>query len=442
MTYQPAKDIWEVNEILDYDEALPVEDPRYVATEEGRGNFSFRALLRTFGVNEREMRLERPTPRRYLVFCGHRGCGKSTELTRLARKLNGPQLFLVVFLDATRDLDFHNLQYPDVLMGLAKALFEKLEKCGISIDQVFLTRLEKWFSERIEKHEEIKIFASEIKAGAKGQIGIPLVGKLFAAITNSFKSNSTYKDELRTVIKNSFKEFADAFNLLIGAVEEVLQSSQQGRKLLFVVDGTDRLRDDDRQRFFINDAYQLQAIEANFIYCCPIELLHEGNQVQPIFKHVVLPMIKLEEKGKPHEAGYRVMRQMALRRADKCLFQNEETLDRAIEYSGGNPRELLRILQTAFTHADDDLFDEKAIDRAIGDLAVDFKRFLEPEDYRILAAVDLGMERNWDSQRENFLLYNLALMEYNSFYRRSHPVIRGLDEYKKSSKELEKRRAT
>ncbi len=122
------------------------------------------------------------------------------------------------------------------------------------------------------------------------------------------------------------------------------------------MDGTDRLRDDDRQRFFIKDAYQLQSIEANFIYCCPIELLHEGNQVQPIFKHTVLPMIKLEEEGKRSEAGYRVMRRIALRRTDMGLFQDEQALDRAIEHSGGNPREFLRILQTAFTHADDDLF--------------------------------------------------------------------------------------
>ena len=94
-----------------------------------------------------------------------------------------------------------------------------------------LSRLEKWFTERIEKHEKTKDYAAEIKAGVTAKHGIPFLAELFAQLTTSFKMGSTYKEELRTVIRNSFSEFALAFQQLIDAANDQVTSSGKGKSI-------------------------------------------------------------------------------------------------------------------------------------------------------------------------------------------------------------------
>jgi energy-coupling factor transporter ATP-binding protein EcfA2 len=383
---------------------------------------------------DKDHRLRFKPERVYTVFCGHRGCGKSTELRRLKSLLHAPERFFVVFLDTLIELDINNLQYSDILMGLAKKLFDELEDASIPIDQVLLGKLQGWFAERIENHEKTKDFATEVKAGIKADAGVPFFAKLFGAITNSFKINSTYKEELRQIIKNSFSEFADSFNALIEVAEAQISYHNKGQKLLFIVDGTDRLAQEDSQRFFIADVHQLQLIESNFIYCAPIHLLYESEHIGSLFQCFVLPMIKLGDKRseKPEGEGLACLKKMLYQRADRSLFDTGETVDYLIQYSGGNPRHLLRLLHYAFQFAEKDQYDKPAAEKAVAQLATDFRRILEAEDYALLYQIDHECdEANINSERAQRLLFNLALLEYNSFWWRSHPAIRTLMAYRK-----------
>ena len=290
-----------------------------------------------------------------------------------------------------------------------------------------------WFDERVEKHEATKEYAMEVKAGAKGEVGIPFVSKLFASVTNSFKTNSTYKEELRRVLKNSFSEFADAFNQLIVASEEALTEANKGKKLLFLVDGTDRLNQEDSERFFIHDVNQLQLIESLFVYCSPISLIYRQNIVNENFGHVFkLPMIKLHEKDStsPIQEAYQTMRDVVYRRADSSLFDSEETLDLMVEHSGGHPRDLLRLLDYTFEFASGDKFDSRAAKKAVKALATDYRRILDADDYRILREIDGSPAREGrGSDRTRHLLFNLVLLEYNDYWWQSHPVVRTLPGY-------------
>lgn len=355
--------------------------------------------------------------------------------------LNRPDLFFVVFLDATAELDVNNLNYTDVLMGLAKALFGQLADQKIPISKNRLKALDSWFFQQIKTQVDSQDFAASVKAGGSARLSLPFVAKLFAKITNRFKINSTYKDELRRVIQNSFSDFAAAFNGLIEDADENLQKMNKGRKLLFIVDGTDRLKGQDSEHFFIHDTHQLQLIRANFIYCGPVHLLYENNQIQQVFKPYILPMIKLTEpKGETYQAGYRVLKDMILKRVDASLFDSVNTRKRIIEFSGGSPREVIRLLRYVLTNSKTDRFDEEAVDGAIHELAVDYQRFLQPEDYHILHAIDNDLNPDWEMERENSLLYNLALLEYNGdYWRRPHPVIRTLKGYQQAVSESKKK---
>lgn len=433
MTYQPPKSIWEVSQKLRFDEPLEADDPRFVETQTARGDFDMKQLYRQLGIDPRNFEMKQEPSNVYALFCGHRGCGKSTELRRVAKQLDQPDKFCVILLDAVRWLDTNNLQYADVLLALAYRLLERADHEGLVLEPVWLTRLENWFNERIEKHEATRELAADIKAGAEVSSGVPFLGRIFATLTNSLRINSTYKEEVRTVVKNSFSDFAEAFNQLIAETEAKLKEYQRGRKLLFIIDGTDRLSGADSRRFFVEDSHQLKLIRGNFMYCAPIHLIYEGNQIGQIFPFIFkLPMIKLTEKGSPDriETAYQVMRDMIFRRADPSLFQPVAIVDQLIQYSGGHPRDLLRLLSYAFGAAEGDQFDQAAVTKATKQLATDYRRLLDTGDYPLLREVDrAGAEHHQNSERVRYLLFNLALLEYNAYWWQSHPVIRTLPGY-------------
>lgn len=67
-------------------------------------------------------------------------------------RLNQPDTFFSVLLDAASSLDPNNLQYQDVLIGLATKLLEQLPD-GVTIHDVHLSKLRSWFDERLLSHE-------------------------------------------------------------------------------------------------------------------------------------------------------------------------------------------------------------------------------------------------------------------------------------------------
>lgn len=432
MTNQTANTFWEIPHNLKYDEPIDDNSPFFVDTEVARGNISFNDIYKSLCLDPNSMSFKSTPPERvYQLFLGHRGCGKSTELRRLSHKLHHPERFFVVFLDAVNKLDVNNLRYADILLALAASLLAELEQAQIKLPDDSIQPLLNWFDERVQKHESTKDYAAEIKTGVQAEGGIPYLAKLFAAITTSFKINSTYKIEVRTVVTNSFSEFASAFNVLLANVVDVLAKENKANSVLFIIDGTDRLGEDDSLRFFINDGYQLQQIEGNFIYCAPIQLPNEKAQVNEMFKTFILPMVKVREKydQTPQAEAYQALRELVYKRINKNLFDTETTVDYLITYSGGNPRHLIRLLDYAYIAATGECLDKDAAENAVKHLANDLQRILNTEDYDLLVRIDNSDDNGINDDKVRRLLYNLALLEYNAYWRLSHPAVRTLKAY-------------
>lgn len=325
-----------------------------------------------------------------------------------------------------------------MFLALAESLVSVLNERGLELERKHVERLEQWFTQRIETHAETKDFAAEIKVGAKVEGGLPFLGKLFAACTNAFKSNSTYKSELRKVVQNSFSEFSAAFNLLIRGAEESLQKGGYAGHVLFVVDGLDRLNSEDALRLYVNDVYQLQQIDGVFLYVAPIHMLYSSNAVNQAFHTFKLPMIKLREKNSdvPIQAGYEALRDLVFKRADPSLFEGVEVVDLLIESSGGHPRDLLRLLNYSYESSTGDRIDQKAASAAVRRMASDYRRLIGEEDYALLRDIDDSPPRHApNNARVQELLHNLVVLEYNDYWWNSHPVVRALPGYVEAARE-------
>lgn len=77
----------------------------------------------------------------YILFGGHRGCGKSTELRALSRDLAGINRYFVVFVDALMALDINNLRYSDIALAPSEALINRLNDENIDVPDIYIDDL-------------------------------------------------------------------------------------------------------------------------------------------------------------------------------------------------------------------------------------------------------------------------------------------------------------
>lgn len=435
MPYRPPTDILEVLSQIEYENALPAGDPRYVDTREARGSQkTLDRLARKFGLWLSDGRFV-PPAQKHVLFFGHTGSGKTTELRHYAGELSGPGKFFIAEVDITVTLDRNNLQYADTLMAMAQSLLRRLSDQGVALPEDALEELRKWFDERVLSAEESKELSAEIRSGTKAKLGLPFLIELFTAFTTAFRANATYKESLRRTIRNSFTQLANAFNTLLHRTEAVLEPKGLGKRVLFIIDGTDKLRGEDTRRFFVEDAEQLLAIAGHVVYTAPLGLKYEGGLTGKLDGDLMLPMIKLRARGgAPYQAGRRAMRDILLLRVAEALFASDNEIQALIEHSGGHPRELLRLLKLCCEFVEGATIDAATVGLAITQLASEYRRFLEPEDYTALASIDTDPVHAGNDERTRKLLYNLALLEYNDgTWRRSHPVVRTLEGYRRAA---------
>ena len=430
MAYAPPKSILEVLQKIEFEEALEPNDARYVDTRAARGSQqTLGRLAKKFGLSLGDGAFY-PATTRHVLFFGHTGSGKTTELRHYAQELSGPDRFFIVEVDITTELDRNNLQYADVLMAMARKLVERLQAEQVALSTAAIKDLEGWFQDHVLSETKSKELSAALETGVKAEPGIPLIASLFSKFTAAFKSNVTYKDELRRIVRNAFTQFATTFNRFLRSTEATLNAAGRGKRVLFIVDGADKLRGEDTRAFFVHDAEQLLAIECAVVYTAPLSLKYEGNLTNKLDADLVLPMIKLDDRdGKPFATGRDAMRQILVRRADRSIFETDAEINRLVDYSGGHPRELLRLLKLCCEVAESKI-DAAAVSKAVELLASDYRRFLEPEDYGILATADHDNVHLGNDERTRKLMHNLALLEYNDgSWRRSHPVVRTLEGY-------------
>lgn len=427
------KDFWEVKQKgnLKFNDALKPKDKRYVNLNEARGQDVYNRLLRPLGFdNNFNPRMIDNKENYYILFCGHRGCGKSTELNCISEKLHRSDGYFVVRCNIVEDLDINNIEYVDILFLVAQKIVENLENTGISIDRKYIEDMNNFFTERIITHVKEKGFNASFTAGAKAEIGF--LAKLFAEFTTAFKTNSTYRDEVRKLVKNQFSIFKTAFNRMLAEINLKLEENNKGKSLLVTVDGTDKLSREDCDHIFIDHAAQLTQLETNFIYVVPIHMVYESNHIKNFYENpFVLPNVILNDKeGKPVPLGMDAMKDLVYRRIHPDLFDSEKTVEYIINMSGGHIRELIHILQEAFNASDTEKFDIESVKKGIKQLEADYMRFLKTDDYKRLAKLEKDEDNESDDIMKN-LLFNSVVLEYDDYWRRINPIIKESDEFKR-----------
>ena len=186
------RDLLGVNASVNYKEALTLGDPRYESTALARAERFEREFYRTFNYAKKSREVKLPAQhRQHVLFFGHVGCGKSTELAQLCAELNRPTAYWVVRVDLLNLIDPNDARYCDVWLAVAEQLVEALQHDQVPVEPVVLDRLERWFTERVLVTEQIKDFAADVRAQVGASGGLPLICKLLANFTSAISGKAS-----------------------------------------------------------------------------------------------------------------------------------------------------------------------------------------------------------------------------------------------------------
>jgi len=327
------------------------------------------------------------------LFTGHIGCGKSTELLRLANDLR-QEGFHVVYFESSQDLEMGDVDISDILMAIARRVseslleFEQLQFEKPRGLQGLLSGAAKLLQTEIELSAEAslpgfgKVSANTEDGSFNADLGIPGLGQVSAntqegvslvalgigKITAKAKNSPELRSKLREYLEVRTTNVLEAINseLIEPGIARLKERGKKG--LVVIVDNLDRVERKPKpwgrpqpEYLFVDRGEQLRQLNCHVVYTIPLALLYSNdlNQLASRFNAdpAVLPMIPvLRRDSSEHTEGMTLMRKMILARAYPTLsevereakitelFDASSTFDQLCKISGGHVREILRIL--------------------------------------------------------------------------------------------------
>lgn len=303
-----------------------------------------------------------------MLFSGHIGCGKSTELLRLKFELE-TEGFHVVYFESSEDLEMADVDIGDFLLSVARRVIQSLSSVKIAETNRLNELLQGAWNVLNADVEGVKL-----KLPGIGDVGVTTEGEKFSLafgigeITARTKSDATLRHRLNQYLGPQKTKLLEAINKEI-LEPAIYKLKQQGKKgLVVIIDNLDRV--DSRAKYwgrpqqeylFIDQGEYLTKLSCHVVYTMPLALKFSsdyGNLMQRFPDDPkVLPMVPVQLlDGSSCEEGMVLLRQMVLARAFPDLnpfqrlrnitqiFDNLDSLDRLCRVSGGHVRDLLRLL--------------------------------------------------------------------------------------------------
>ncbi len=418
----------------------------YVDFKDLRGEFQEKLVMNALNVRRKNNAYvfddaANKTNKTLLFLAGMRGSGKTSELAKYARLIHSPQCFFVVTCNVDLELDMDNVQYMDILIFQLEKLLQKAAEVDLDFDDSILNSMRKWFHDRVLEinktfalsgglEVETGIGQDETPISVKGILGklLGITAKLKAELSGNYERAET----IRETFQRRFNDFALKFNTFIEQTNDQLRREGKAREVLFIVDGLEKtLSAETRQKIILLESNRLRQIKANTLFTLPIELMKEEQKIKKFADEVIsFPFVKIIERdGTPVPEAIKRFEEFVQKRIDTALFDSQETIRFAIQFSGGSPRQLLNILEQAAWQVDDSqtVINRTNVEKAVQKLGNSYARYLEPEQWQKLADIKRMLEKGQDIGFDPViqdLLEKEIIFEYNDgTYKRVNPLL-------------------
>ena len=413
MNWQKAQNLDDAWSNFDPFYPLPSGSPFYVKRDDSPLDRMKRALLRTHN-----------TPQQYF-FSGFTGCGKSTELNRLAVDTELQKKFFVVKFSVRDTCDPNSLNYVDVLVAMGAKIFETYTNQGGRLDQGIYREVKTW-GQRVEERIQEKGVQSLVEAESGGGVEIPKwIANFFLRLTGRIQTEHSSRSIIRETLEPTLTELLSKINLISAGI-----LNKQKKPVLVLVDDLDKALEEDALKLFKANLSALQQPNFYVVYTVPVWIFYsaEFSAIQPPHASI-LPNIKLHPKAnrtKQDSAGYQVMKEFILRRMSEDLI-SQPALKYAAQRSGGVLRELARLLQISIDSAierEAAKVERSDVERAVHELRNEYRRILSEADYEALKEIHANCAYE-GIDRIRHLLERLLVLEYEneSNWFDVHPVL-------------------
>ena len=369
---------------------LPANSPFHVERKGKPLNILKRALLRQ----------HRQSPKYF--FSGHRGCGKSTELNRLAADGDVNEKFFIVKYSVKEVCDVNNLNYVDVLFSIGAQLYLQYIDSGKELKPELIEQLEGW------KHSIEKISEEETSIAATVEGGLRT---FFLSALARIRAEDTTRKMIREIIEPRLSDLIDKINHIIANIE-----SNEKKKVLVLIDDLDKPRLEQAKEIFYNNQTAITQPICHIVYTVPISIFFTQEFAAIRESRFFLPNVKLHsrnDRNSKDKEGYGLMKQFIFNRMKAELIQ-PYALDLAITMGAGVFRETARIMQISADSAienDRDQIIEEDVKRAEREIRSDFRRILKTEDYTTLKEICKDNDIH-GIEKIGRLLHNLSVLEY------------------------------
>jgi hypothetical protein len=305
-------------------------------------------------------RIEWATVESLQLFSGFRGTGKTTELFRLRRELEG-RGYVVLYANA---LDYlspsEEVDIVAVLMSVAGAFGEQVQRLpgGESLSGTFWQRIGDYF-----KHTSVEIaeVTPRLEAGAPAAA---ILGDLKASLDLkiAIKTSPSFRQKLQSFLSNRLGELKKQVNAFVEEGVKCIREQNKDVPVVFLFDQFEQLRGSRS-----NEQAVIQSVErlfANHLDMLRLPLVHVIYTVPPwlqftlpgAFSIETLPCVRLwnnDAKRTSYVPGHALLLDAIVRRFGRATFDHvfgpspagNTMADRLVTLSGGHFRDLLRLFR-------------------------------------------------------------------------------------------------
>lgn len=361
------------------------------------------------------------------LLLGHRGCGKSTELNRMAEKLSAAGYY-VKTVHCSMDLDLLNIVYSDLFILMGEALLKIAEELECEMEQTLLESIKNFWYEGSETVVAQEVGAASIEAGMS--VGTK---SIFAGILNVFaniKTDLKYNEETRKEYRKKIRVRSSEWIGILGQVAETIARKAEGKRPIIIFEDLDKLNPEDAWEVFYHYVAILSGMKFPVIYTFPIGLSYDTrfSAIESYFITKTLPMIKIETiDSQPFQDGIDIIRHIVEKRADLSLFQ-AGVLERLIQYTGGSLRDLFHVINASAKRAvrrNSGQISMEDAEHALEELKTSLTRRIEEQDYQfLLNIINVNKERIENKEMLLKMLQASVVLEYNGKrWHNVHPLV-------------------
>ncbi len=341
-----------------------------------------------------------------IIFSGHRGCGKTTELKRLYADLNDPSRYATIYFSIEDETIYEGFQPTDLFVWIIIKLVEFLDKHDVRAGSLALERLRQQLLTDVTVEDEIKT-GSQLELSTQAGGGFDFWGWLKFGV----QAKAVMADENRTStkireqVRQNTLSVIQQINAALIDIRSAVKAQHKGRDLLFIIDGSEKLKFEVYEYLFLKNSHLIRELGLNLIAAVPIDTYYRIMDAVVYFPNQhIIPMVKLD---KPNAVA--CLKEIIRRRVDETTFFDDGVLDLCVRYSGGCVRQLLQIVNAVIrkTRGQKASLAEAGI--AIQELG---RRMYELLDNEHLTILKSGVYQTGEAKVRE-MLFQLVLLKYN-----------------------------